>query len=530
MNFIEKYLICQNAPRRVKNVYERLVDTIDENRANRVINFIEKFCRHSKGAFAGKPFQLLPFQKAFISALFGSVDATTGERRFKESFLYMGRKNGKTELAAALALYMLIADNEAGAEVYTVATKYDQARLCFDEALNMVRLSPALSRVLKKRQADLYYPKTLSKFKALGSNASTFDGLNASFVIVDECHALKNRDVYDVMKLSQSARAKPLFLTITTAGMIRENIFDDLYSYSCKVADGIIEDNSFLPVLYELEEKEEYKNPTAWIKANPALEVIKKKSDLEQKIKRAENSPAELNAVLCYDFNIISNVTSAWLSWEDIKNEETFSFDDISGCYAIGGVDLSMTTDLTCATLLIPKNEKLYVIQMYWLPVVEYEKRKGKKIPFEKWHDLGLLRLCNGSTINPSDVVAWFVEMYQNFNIIPLWTYYDSYSSRYFVDEMEAHSFKMVRCIQGAKTLSNPMRILGAELAAKKINYNNNPLLKWCLANVNAVEDRNANILPVKRSNPEMRIDGFASLLDAFVGYEEHKSEMKGLS
>ena len=523
--------------KRVQSIYQQLNEDMsnpscryafDECLADRPIEFIEKFCKHSKGEWAGKPLKLMLFQKAFISALFGFVDKETGFRRFREAFLYMARKNSKTTMLAAIALYCLIADNEAGAEVYCAATKKAQARILFDECLNMVRQSPELSGVLKKRKADLFFPLALAKMQPLGKNADTLDGVNAHLVVIDECHAIKGRELYEVLKQSQSARRQPLFITITTAGTLRESIFDNLYNYSCSVVDGAIHDDTFLPVMYELDKKNEWENPMMWIKANPGLDVIKKREDLLLKVNRAKLSPAELNGLLCKDFNVISNVSSAWLTWEAINNTEKFDVEDFRGCYAIGGVDLSLTTDLTCATLLfMDRQEKRYVSQMYFLPETTFEDRLKDKIPYGKWKEQGLLRLCKGNTINPSDVTAWFVEMYRQLKIIPMWVYYDSYSARYFVDEMQDYGFRMERCIQGTKTLSTPMQQLGADLKAKRINYNDNPILKWCIANTNIQEDRNANIVPVKRSNPIYRIDGLASLLDAYVGLMEHYSEFK---
>ena len=544
MNYITQYLEEINAGRiiasqRVHKIYARLAAEIadpqspyafNEAVAQRPIDFIERFCRHSKGEWAGKPLKLMLFQKAFISALFGFVDKATGLRRFREAFLFMARKSGKTELLSAIALYCLIADKEAGAEVYCAATKKAQARILFDEVLNMVKQSPDLSQVLKKRKADLYFPLEFSKMQPLGKNADTLDGLNAHLAIIDECHAVKGRELYEVLKQSQSARRQPLFITITTAGTVRESIFDDLYGYSCSVVDGSINDDTFLPVLYELDTKEEWRNPAMWIKANPGLGTIKKLSDLQQRVERAKTSPAELNGLLCKDFNIISNINSAWLTWDAINNPATFDIKDFKGCYAVGGVDLSITTDLTCATLLMmDKSEIRYVHQMYFLPETAFEERLREKIPYGKWKQQGLLRLCSGNTINPSDVTAWFMEMYRELSIIPLWVYYDSYSARYFVEEMQANGFTMERCIQGAKTLSMPMQQLGADLTAKRVNYNNHPILKWCIANTNIQTDRNANIVPVKRRNPAYRIDGLASLLDAYVGLMEHYSEMKGM-
>lgn len=543
MNYITEYVNAIRAGKcivsnRVKKVYEGLQADIeapacgyvfDEAKANRPIEFIERFCRHSKGEWAGKPVKLELFQKAFISTLFGFVSETTGLRRYRETLFYVARKNGKSTMLAGIALYCLIADKEAGAEVYSVATKKDQARIIFDELCNMVRQSPELLEICKKRKTDLYFPLTFSKVQPLGKNSDTLDGLNSSAVIIDELHAIKDRGLYEVMKQSQSARQQPLLIMITTAGTVRECIFDDMYKYACDVADGTITDPTFLPVLYELDNKKEWLNPMAWEKANPGLNTIKKLDDLINKVERAKQSPRDLTGLLTKDFNVIQTVSTAWLTFEDIDNPETFNVEDLKGTYAIGGADLSITTDLTCATLLVmDATEKRYIMQMYFLPKDNFNQRvQEEKIPYDKWLEAGLLRLCNGNSINYSDVTQWFLEMVNKYDITPAWIYYDSYSAKYWVQEMEDNGFNMVRCIQGAKTLSLPMQMLGADLKAKKINYNNNPLLKWCITNTGIEEDRNGNIVPIKAQSPKYRIDGLASLLDAYVGLYEHFNEYK---
>ena len=521
---------------RVYKQYEKMVNDIynsdkyifDEERALRPIKFIETFCKHSKGEWAGKPVILELFQKAYISALFGFIDKETNLRRYKESMFYVARKNGKSTMLSGIAAYMMIADNEAGAEIYSCATKKDQAKLVFDETLNMINQSPYLSKHIKKRKSDLYFPLTMSKFQPLGKNSDTLDGLNAHCVIIDELHGVKDRNLYEVMQQSQSARRQPLLIMITTAGTIRECIFDDIYEYSCNIVDGTFEDDTFLPIIYELDKKEEWLDERCWSKSNPSLGAIKKLDDLKRKVEKAKNSPKDLSGVLTKDFNIRNTLSNAWLNFDDINNTETFDIENFKNFYAIGGADLSITTDLTCATLLFidKETEKRYIHQMYWLPSENFHERvKIEKIPYDKWLDRGLIRLCNGNSINYSDVTAWFIEMLNNHGITPLWIYYDNYSAKYWVEEMKSHGFKMERCIQGAKTLSLPMQQLGADLKAKKINYNNNPILKWCLTNTGVKEDRNGNIVPIKNQSAKQRIDGVASMLDAYVGLYEHYEE-----
>lgn len=533
MNYLVEYTNKINsgeivAGKRIKAVYNRLCSNLqhfDEYKANRPIDFIERFCKNSKGETAGRTIKLELFQKAFISALFGFVDKE-GNRQFKETMFLVGRKNGKSSMLAALSLYMLMADGESGAEVYSVATKKEQAKIIFDTTLDMVKQSDALSKHLKKRRNDLYFAKTLSKMQPLGKNANTLDGLNASMVVIDELHAIQSRELYEVMKQSQSARKQPLLVMITTAGTVRECIYDDMLDYAERVADGKVIDDTFLPVLYQLDKKDEWKEPKSWTKANPGLGTIKQISDIVEKVKRAKANPIDLAGILCKDFNINQNTSTAWLTLDDITNTQTFDINDFKGCYAIGGADLSITTDLTCATLLMHRGGKFYVHQMYWLPADSFDQRvKEEKIKYDKWLEAGYLRLCEGNMIKYQDVTSWFVEMYEQYKITPIWIYYDPYSARYWVDEMQGKGFSMVKCFQGAKTLSLPLEQLGAEIKSKNVIYNNNPMLKWCIGNAKVVADRNGNILPQKARGAKYRIDGLMSLLDAYVGVTQNYQE-----
>ena len=527
--------------KRIYKQYEKLIEDMnyhpkyvyDERKAERPIQFIESFCRHSKGELAGKPLKLALFQKAYISALFGFIDKETGHRRYTESFFFVGRKNGKTTMLSAIALYMMIADGESGAEIYSVASKKDQANILFDQSHEMIMQSPDLNRNIRKRKADLYFPHNFSKMQSLGKNSNSLDGLNAHLVVIDELHSIQDRNLYEVMKQSQSARTQPLLIMITTAGTHRGTIFDDLYEYACNVVDGQFKDDNFLPMMYELDAKEEYKNPKCWQKSNPSLHISKKVEDLERKVSRAKNNPNDLTGILTKDFNIRETTNKAWLTFDDINNTDTFDLSQFKGSYAIGGADLSITTDLSCATLLFvdPQTEQRYIHQMYWLPEDNLRKRVDEdKIPYDKWHEQGLLRLCSGNTIDYSDITEWFKEMLNEYDITPLWIYYDNYSARYWVDEMEANGFKMIRTPQGAKTLSLPMQNLGADLQKKKINYNNHPILKWCLTNTGIETDRNGNIVPVKNQSPKRRIDGTASMLDAYVGlFDNYESFLRAM-
>jgi len=529
------------ACRRLKQQYQKLVDEIEHPRdpwvfdiekANRPIEFIERFCKHSKGKWAGKPVRLELFQKAKLQAVYGFVHRETGLRRAREVLTIVGRKNGKSTEKAALGNYMLVADGEGGAEVYSVATKKDQARIVWTEAHNMVTQSPALSKHIKKRKTDLYFPVTFSKFEPLASDSNSLDGLNVHYAIMDELHAIKDRNLYDVIKQAMTAREQPILDMITTAGFVRECIYDSIYEYACNVLDGVVEDDRFLAFIYELDDRSEWTDYRMWEKANPGLGTIKDYNELAANVERAKNDPDFLPTVLAKDFNLRDTVAGTWLTFDQINNPETFDMDEIRDSYAVGGADLSSTTDLTCATLLIMKSgsDKIYCLQHYFLPAELVEQRvREDKIPYDKWAERGLLTLCEGNKVNYHDVTSWFLRMVQEYGIHPVWIGYDPWNSQYWVDEMEAHGFRMEVVRQGAQTLSQPMKELAADLAAKRINYNDNPILKWCLTNTSVKRDENDNIRPVKGQKSRQRIDGAVSLLIAYTVLFRHMDDYRAL-
>ena len=520
--------------RRVKAVYGRLMAEMDspaadspyyfdEETGERPIIFIERFCKQSQGTL-GAPLRLELFQKAFIQTLFGWLLKETEYRRFRETLFLVGRKNGKSTLLAALALYMLVADYEGAAEIYSVATKKDQARKTLTEAVNMVKQSPELRAIIKKRRNDIYFPATASTFEALASDSNTLDGLNSHAVIIDELHAIRDRNLYEVMKQSTSSRRQPLVIMITTSGTVRESVFDNLYGLACDIADGKVTEDTFLPVLYELDERAEWTDPQAWIKANPGLGTIKQCATLAAFVERAKKNPEDLPGVLCKDFNVPETSASVWLSFEDIKNDATFTMQDVYNTYAIGGCDLSATTDLTCATLLIRRSredETVYVLQHYFIPqkrIDQLDEHNSQEAPYKIWAERELLTICDGARVDYSAVTAWFCQMRDEFKIDAFAVGYDRALAGYWVDEMKSNGFDMRAVAQGPFTWSQPMREMGAAFADKKVNYNRNPVLVWCLSNTAVKKSGVNNIQPVKVSD-RRRIDGAVSLLNAWVIY-----------
>ena len=561
MTYIEEYNNWIKANpnkvnKKIKIIYNKLVDDIvnpktisffnelteeeethtyifDENKANRPIEFIERFCKHSKGKWAGKPVILELWQKAFIQALFGFVDNETGLRKYQKSILFVARKNGKSTLAAGIGLYMLTSAGEGGSEVYSVATKKEQAKIVWEEARRMVKKSPALFKRIRTLINGLFYDNTESFFKALASDSNSLDGLNSFYVIADEIHAWKDKNLIDVMYDSMSGREEPIFSEFSTMGTVRENVFDNEYEYGSDLIEtfektGVMKDERILFIIYELDNPKEIEKEECWYKPNPGLGTIKNVNILRDKVKTASNNPNELPNLLCKDFNIRQNEQDKWLTYEVIHNTATFSDDEIYDTYAIGGVDLSSTTDLTCATLIVIKNGIRYVKQQYFIPTQKLEyKINDDKIPYDKWEKRGLVTLCDGAKIDYCDVTQWFLKMQDDLKINTLWVGYDPWNTQYWVEEMKNYGFEMYEVRQGAKTMSNPMKQLEADLMDKIVNYNNNPILEWCLLNTSVKRDDNDNIRPVKGQKQRARIDGAVSLIIAYcVMYEKYNDYM----
>ena len=510
----------------------------DEKRANHAINFIERFCKHSKGKMGGKPFILELWQKAKVAATFGIVHKITGERKYQRVVLIVARKNGKSTLSAAEGLYLFIADGEPGAEIYSVATKKDQAKIIWLEAKRMVKKSPALSKRIKPLVAELTCEINDGIYKPVGRDSDTLDGLNVHGATMDEIHAWTDKNLYDVIVDGTSARDEPLILITTTAGTVRENVYDDIYDEAERTINGYFDPDGYkdersLFLIYELDDRKTWKDEKTWMQANPGLGTIKKTDALRDKVNKAKANTKLVKNLLTKDFDIPETTSEAWLTFETIDNRDTFNIKELKPRYCIGGIDLSATTDLTCATIVfrIPDDENIYIKQMYWLPSDLIELRSQEdKIPYNIWEERGLLRRSGTNKVDYKDVTKWFLEVQNEMDCYIFRIGYDRWSAGYLVDELEQTFGKItVPVAQGAKTFSNPMKRLESDLKAKKVNYENNPITKWNLSNAAIKTDSNDNIALVKTSNPRRRIDGVASLMDALVVYEDNFDEYMGL-
>lgn len=534
---------------KVRRTYKKIVSDIQDansayfyspGRANHIIEFFENFCHHSKGDVGGQKVVLELWEKAALATIFGFIDID-GNRRYREAILIVGKKNGKSLLASGVGLYLQVGDGEAGPEVYAVATKKDQAKIIWNEAKRMVRKSPALLKRIKPLTHELSSEEYNDGiFKPLASDSDTLDGLNVHGVLMDEIHQWKNgKALFDIMADGTTARSQPLVFITSTAGTIREDIYDEKYEYAERVINGYddpegYKDDHFIAFIYELDNRKEWTNPACWKKANPGLGTIKRLDQLKAKVEKAQANPSLIKNVICKEFNIRETSSEAWLTFEELNNTATYSIAELKPKYGIGGADLSSTTDLTAAKVIfkVPGDEHLYVISMYWLAQDLLEQRVVEdKIPYDKWAEQGLIRLCPGNKIHAKYVTEWFLEIQNEMDIYLPWIGYDSWSATYWVEEMATHFGieSMIPVVQGKKTLSAPMKSLGADFASKLIVYNNNPVDKWCLANTSYEEDKNGNIQPHKTSKRTRRIDGTAALLNAYVVLQDKSADYQSM-
>ncbi|KAB1341630.1 terminase large subunit, partial [Bacillus thuringiensis] len=365
----------------------------------------------------------------------------------------------------------------------------------------MVKKSPVLLKRIKPLVRELNADFNDSTFKPLGSDSETLDGLNVHGAMMDEIHAWKDKNLYDVIVDGTSSREQPMIFMITTAGTIRESVYDMKYEEAEMLLNGLddpdgYKDDRFLPIIYELDKREEWTDNTKWKKANPGLGTIKKIDQLETKVNKAKANSLLVKNLLTKDFNIRETSTEAWLTFEQLNNKATFDVAKLKPSYGIGGCDLSSTTDLTAAKVIfmLPNDPHVYVLQMYWLPEDLLEQRsKEDKIPYNLWAEQGILRTTPGNSVHYKFVTQWFLEVRDELGIYIPWIGYDRWSAKYWVEEMEGYFGKeaMIPVAQGKQTLSSPMKLLGADLESNLVNYNNNSIDKWCLSNTAIDVDKN---------------------------------------
>ena len=550
MTYLEEYFTALldgkiMACEKMKLVSEKILQDLykpgefhfDEEIANKHIEFIEKFCKTPSGRL-GTPLKLQLFQKARMQAVFGFVD-DNDLRKYNEALIVEGRKNGKTTECAATELDMLVNDGEGAPQIYNVATQREQATLGFNACHKMRNQSPLLRKHIRKRAADLYCSLNFGYIKALASNTTALDGLDVHMATIDELSAIKNRDLYDLVKQGMGARSQPLLFCISTNGFVRNGIFDAQYQYASDILHGKAVNDRFLPLIYELDDADEWDKEECWVKANPGIDTIKSRDYLRQMVQKAKDDISFKPTVMVKDFNIPQNRASSWLKWEEIANDYKTPA-DAKFRYCIGGMDAADSIDLNAAKALCmrPEDEHIYLKSMYWIPqeaIDRFEdsgKRQGRdNVPYKLWKDQGYLRTVPGNKVDKEVFLDWFCEVRDEEDIYVLYIGYDPWH----IDESLLRKFRnefgqesMIPIRQGVKTLSNPMKDMRADMGKHLIVHDGNPIDIWNLANMEATVDINGNIQPVKGLDQRNRIDGGMALIDGYIvlknKYDEYQS------
>ena len=521
--------------KKIKQMYRKVIDLLEsknskyyfnEKRASKIISFIETFCCHVKGVLRGKPIKLELWQKAMLSVVFGVLNKETNKRKYKKWHLYIARKNGKTLLAACVLIYLMVADGEKGAELYSAATKQDQAKLAWDMARQIIYNSPHLSNKFNIKINGIFNGEHQENFfKPLSKDSKSLDGLNASGYLIDELHAITDNNIVDVLWDSTVVREQPLEIITTTMGTVRESTFDNKYDYDEKFLEGVFDDVSLAVFCYELDEPDEYKNIKNAVKANPNIGVSISEENVLEEIKKIENDKSQKSDVLCKRFNVRMTDSQAWLDFDVLNNKEIINIDEIKNKTAIGGFDLSQTGDLTAFTTMLFNNGKIVCDTMYWV-TNDFMKQQEKqhKVPFRKWFDMGLLRISGQNKIDYHDIAEYVMEQY-NKGIFFQKIMYDAWSATYLIDEISNFGYtkgkSLIPVRQGAQTLSIPMQMLEGLLKDKKLIYQNNPITKWCFSNAVLIKDRNGNWM-IDKSNRDRKIDGCATILNCLVDLNEN--------
>jgi phage terminase large subunit-like protein len=493
----------------------------DQKKADRVIDFAEKYCRHHEGALGGKVIKLEEWQKAFLSILFGIVDEE-GNRQFREVLLVIGRKNGKTLLAAIIGAFCAYWDGEYGGRIYMAAPKLQQAGLCYDAFYQIVKTDPKLNERAKKRRTDIYIEKSNTSIAPLAFSEKRADGLNISLGILDEVaawHGEAGKRFYEVLKSSAGARRQPILLSISTAGYENEGAFDELVKRGTRVLLGDSKETRLLPLIYQIDDEEKWNDINELRKSNPNLGVSVSVDYLLEEIRIAEGSLSKLAEFKTKYCNLKQNASSAWLSMKAVNGAmcEALDPNDFRDCYCVGGIDLSQTTDLTAACFVIERSGVEYVIAHAWLPGEKIEEATARDgIPYRELMQKGFVSASGENFIDYHDVYDWIVRMIREYQLYPLMIGYDRYSSQYLISDLKKAGIHLEDCWQGWNMTPAIQRLEG-ELKDGLLKIGNNDLMKIHLLDVALKKDTESRRVMITKLSPMSHIDLCACLLDALI-------------
>lgn len=522
----------------IHKIYDILIDGIeqgkwfyDANKADKCVRFIETFVHHSKGRSDLLTLEL--WQKAIICAIFGIV-REDGRRQFREVILIVARKNGKSLFASAIMACMAFIDKEFGADLYCLAPKLDQANIVFDNFYKSISYEQDLMAISKKRRTDIYIEMSNTTIKPIAFNDKKSDGLNPHCVICDEIASWQGQNglrMYEVMKSALGARTQPLIFSISTSGYQNDSIYDELIMRSTSYLQCSSEETQILPFLYMIDDVEQWDSMDELEKANPNLGVSVSKEYLQEEIRIAKGSLSKRAEFITKYCNIKQNSSQAWLEYQvvDKASKKEFTLNDFRECYAVGGIDLSQTTDLTCASIVVEKGGEEYVFSQFFMPKNRLQDLiELDKVPYDIYVKQGYITLSGENYVDYKDVKAWFDMLRKEYKIMPVRIGYDRYSAQYLVDEMSQKGYNMDDVYQGWN-MAPEIRYFGGKLKDGRIHIGRNNLLKSHLLNVALkYESDNQRFKPVKM-RPSDHIDGFVSVIDALIVKAKYYKEIKFL-
>ncbi len=510
----------------IKLLYEKIVAGLrdglflfDERKANRAIEFIETFCHHCEGR--SDLIKLELWQKATVCLMFGIVDED-GLRVFREVFLVMGRKNGKSLFASACIAYMDYLDGEYGAKIYCLAPKLEQAAIVYDNFYQMIQQEPELSVLAKKRRSDIYIESTNSVVKPLAFNAKKSDGFNPHFTVCDEIAswpAEQGLKQYEVMKSALGARKQPLILSISTAGYINDGPYDELMLRATAWLLGNSDERRLLPILYIIDDVTKWDDIEELKKANPNMGVSVTADFFLEEIAIARNSLSKRAEFMVKYCNIKQSSTQAWLPYDvvDAVSGDSYKLEDFKSTYCVGGIDLSQTTDLTACCVVIERDGKLHTFAKFFMPenkIEELQEREG--VPYRLYVSQGLIQPSGENFVDYNDCFEWFRMLVEEYEILPLQVGYDRYSAQYLVQQMAQYGFHMDDVYQG-ENLTPVIHECDGLLRDQTLQLGGNNLLKAHFLNVGMKQNlETRKIRPVK-IDPRCHIDGFVAVIDALT-------------
>lgn len=522
----------------LENIFTELENGLcyyDKSEPSRVITFLETCCFLTHAPFYGKPMRLLLWQKAFLCALFG-IRLQDGARRFRRCLLLISRKNGKTELASAILLYMLLVGGQ-GLEMVCSSCNDRASGVLYQHLDSMRQQLDPQNKITWRNINALSCPRTGNRVFRLSDSARAKEGYNIDVAVIDEAHELQDDNVVQAIEQSQSTKDDSLLLIITTEGFVNDGFLDKELKTARKVIKNEGTENfyfRYLPWLYTMDSEKDVwqgnEENRMWEKGNPSIGAVKKYAFLSEMVEKAKIDASTRAFVLAKDFNYKTGSAQAWLKLEDYTyNYPTIDWTACERLQAVGGVDIAETTDLTCARILVPRDGKILTMSHYWIPSIKLEQSPdvGAGAKYQEWIEEGLITLIEGAYIDPQIIADWFVSIYNKYKLYVISIGYDQRFAKAFTEKAKYYGFETELVWQNAQTLATSYKMCEADLKLRKL-IGLNDVDKWCIGNATLqLNQRGEGIITKIRGQATRRIDGAVTLGIAYNIYNRHRQDFR---